>query len=454
MKLIDYASILSVVLLCSCGKESVEVLPVNEFPDPSDNIEVYNEKIYTQSEFCDFVGNSCSDYVNAYFTAEANNIFKLAVAAAFENDRSAVDRQVAREKKTLELLARSMWSVRKIDYAYWTVSSLGEPIRLSATLVVPVLNNSDVAHTLSAMSLCPPHESNGVAACPTKQGTLLMTRVAFNHAVVVPDYEGRGIAPQLPYSSMSAKVQARQAIDAELAALTILEDMGYSFAEGFGTYNIGVSAGCGIAYYTHYMIENILPQEQQDRINLISSFAADGVMDCGSFIEDYFSGFEYSSEAEEMFIGYMMRFTSIIEGIPESERGGYKAEDLFSHDILNEYGRVDMKHPLIKILKAEVVKNDINFNWEPKHPITLEASYDDTGIAPEHQAMGIYELLCNKQNGMPNRNVKLHMFETPLTVLASEYIGGDYSQLFTHMMADFISFLRGMENLDPSIVND
>ncbi len=454
MKLIDYASVLSVVLLCSCGKECVEEVTVSAFPDPSDrdNIELFDEKTYTQAEFCDFVGNSCSDYVNAYFTEEANNIFKLAVAAAFESDRSAVDRQVASEKKTLELLARSMWSINKIDYAYWTVSSLGEPIRLSATVVVPVLNNSDVAHTLSALSLCPPHQSNSVEACPTKQGTLLMTRVAFNHAVVVPDYEGRGIATQLPYSTMSAKVQARQAIDAELAALTILEDMGYQFAEGFGTYNIGISAGCGVSYYAHYMIENVLPEDQREKINLLISFAANGIVNNAVYVSDLLGNVEYTTE--EFFQGYMSTFYPVFNSVPESERGGYKVEDLYSHDILNQYGRIDLNHPIIKIIEAAMAENDVNYNWEPKHPLTFEASYDDTGVVPATQVQAAYELLCNKQNGIPNRNVKLHMFETPITVLASEYIGGDYSQLFTHMMADFISFLRGMQTLDPSIVND
>lgn len=453
MKLIDYAGILSVVLLCSCGKESIEeMVPASKFPDPSnrDNIELYNEKTYTQARFCEFIGNSCSDYVNAYFTEEVNNIFQLVAAAAFEKDRSAVDSQVAEEKglnRFISFMARDMWSVKKIDYAYWTISYSGEPIRLSATLVVPVLNSANVAHTLSGISLCSPHEANGDDACPTRQGTLLMARVAFNHAVVVPDYEGRGLTSSLNFSSIFPKVQARQAIDAELAALTILEDQGYLFADGFGTYNIGISAGCGVSYHVHYMVENVLTQEQSDRINLKMSFAADGIVDNTAYVNDLLSIDDFSEI--EAFQGIMMRFVPFFSCLPESERGGYEATDLLSGDILNEYHRVDMTHPLIKILKTAMASHDLNFNWEPNHPIIFEASYDDSGINPKNQAQAVAQMLGKRSNGLPNTNVHLQMFETPVTVLAAEYIGVESSALFTHMMADVISFLRAMENLEP-----
>ena len=453
MKLIDYAGILSIVLLCSCGKESIEQEPANVFPDPSnsDNIEIFNERIYSPAEFCDFIGNSCSDYINVYLTEDANAVFKLVAAQAVEKNRGAVDRQVAKENRTIELLARTMWSVKKIDYSYWTASTQGKPIQLSAALVVPVLNNSRVSHTLSAISLCPPHGANSAEACPTKLGTILMARVAFNHAVVVPDYEGRGITPQLGYAPIENRIQARQAIDAELAALTILKEEGYTWGEGFGTYNVGISGGCGVSYYSQYMIENVIPQEQRDRINLISTFAADGLIYLGTHLDTMFST-DMSNEG--MLQGVMSQFCPVIANLPESEKCGYKPEDLLSTAILDDNNKVNVNHPLIQILRKELIKNDINFNWEPKHPITFEGSYNDTSITPEYQIIGAYNLLRNRQDGMPNRNVKLHMFETPVTsMIANEIIGGDYAPLFPHLMADFISFVRGIENLDPSIVD-
>lgn len=450
MKLLSISGLISAVLFCSCDSGLTEELV---FPDPSasENIEIYSERTYTPDNFCEFIGNSLSDYVNSYFSEEANVIFQMTAKNAFDRGRQAVDRQVAREKRTIELVARGMWKVKKIDYAYWTVSFNGSPMRASASLIVPALNDDNTAHMLSALSLCCPQNSLTKESYPTKMGTLLMSRVAFNHAVVVPDYEGRGISSHFQFASMALVSHARQSIDAELAALTILKDKGYELSEDFGTYNIGVSEGCGVSYIAQKMIENDIPSAQRDRINLISTFAANGTPNGGTaFVDDALGNLEYTSE--EMYMYTMGTFAEYFRMLPESERGGYEADVLQTHEILKN-GKVDMSHPAIQALRNGFARNSIDYNWVPKHRLTFEASEDDAYINVNVQILPIYEMLRNKPDGIPNKNVILHLFTTPVTALASTYLGEDASAL-THLMADFLSFCRTMDNLDPSIIDE
>ena len=439
-----------IMLLGSCEKDDIVGNVSDDYIDPSDsdNIEVYYEKLYNPSEFCDFIGNSMSDYMEEYFGDEANTLFKASVSAAFAHTRSAVDRQVALEKNTSELLARSMWQVRRINYRYWSVSQTGTPIQLSASVVVPALRSANVSHTLSGLSLCPPHRSASLEHCPTKAGTLPMARVGFNHAVVVPDYEGRGMSSKKAFSVLSTSVHARQSIDAALAAMTILKNEGYIFSEDFGTYNIGISEGCGVAYTAHKIIENDITPRQRDILRLRMSFVANGIISHNAYIDDLFADFVYT---DDQALGIYMSYSSLYDyfsALPASETDGHQPDELLSTDILDQDGKIDMNNPVMVTLRKALSKNDILYNWNPQHPITFEGSTDDTNIVFNNHSAVAYDLLSQRPDGTENGNVRIQSFQTPISVKISDYLGPEY--FFTHLMADFISFNKAMNWLDPT----
>lgn len=442
-KFLSFAGILSLIMFCSCEKESVEEA-VN-YPDPSspENIDVYYEKLYEPMEFCEFIGNSFSDYIDAYFNKSANLIFQTMATAAFTANRSNVDKQVAEEKGVLPIIASTMWKVKIINYSYWSVGYDGQPIKLSASMCVPVLSNANVSHTLSGISMCPPHRSNDNSFCPTKAGTIMMARVAFNHAVVVPDYEGRGITSKRAFTELQTVAQARQLIDATLAGLTILKNQGYVQGPDFGLYNIGVSQGGDASYAAQKIIENDITPEQEAKLNLKETFSANGILNHSAFLDEQLADLTYQSD--EQIGGYFMIFEAYFKSLPESERGGFRPEDIYSHDLINEYGRVIMDHPMLQAIRKALAKNDIHYNWNPQHPLVIESSNDDTNIPQEHHGKYVYDLLIRRPDGSWNKNVELHTFSTPIAALASDYIGPEY--MFTHMMADFVSFERAISNL-------
>lgn len=442
------ASVMSVLMLvCSCEKDDIVGNVSDEYIDPSDsdNIEVYYEKLYNPSEFCDFIGNSMSDYMEQLFSEEANAIFKASVSTAFAHTRSAVDSQVALEKNTSELLARSMWQVRRINYRYWSVSQAGTPIQLSASVIVPALRNANVSHTLSGLSMCAPHKSATKEHCPTVAGTLLMARVGFNHAVVVPDYEGRGISSDFEFYSGKMLPHARQMIDATLAAMTILRNDGYVFSEDFGTYNIGISEGGGVVYCAHKLIENDIAPAQRDRINLKMTFSANGCVSMRNYstvlIDNNTFTEESLPEVTELLHQYLDR-------IPVSERNGHTADELLSPDILGQDGKLNMDNPAIRFIVEYMSKDDIAYNWNPQHPIVFEGSYDDSTIDFESQGAFAYDLLVRRPDGTENGNVRMQSFPTPISAKIGEYLGSEY--MFSHLMADFISFNKAMNWLDPT----
>lgn len=442
-KFLSFAGIMSVLLFCSCEKETVE--EAVSYPDPSspENVDIYYEKLYSPDEFCEFVGNSFSDYISAFMGDNASLNFKALVKASFDANRSCIDNRVAEEKGVMSIIASMMWKVRIVNYSYWSAGYDGQPIQLSATMCVPVLSNANVSHTLDGMSLCPPHMAYDDLHCPTRFGTIMMTRTAFNHAVVVPDYEGRGITSSRAFSDLQTLAQARQAIDASLAALTVLKNLGYVKGEDFGLYNIGVSQGGGVSYSIHKLIENDITPEQRDMLNLKETFCANGIVNHDSFIDEQLADVQYESDGQ--IAEYFYLFSNYFNTLPESERNGYSASDFQSHDLINGYSRIDMNHPLMQTLRTALCKNNIMYNWNPQHPIRFESSKDDVNVQQDHHSKYAYDMLAVRPDMSANPNVKFHSFSTPATTFASDYLGPEY--MLTHMIADFVSFAHAIGNL-------
>lgn len=430
------------LILNSCEKENgVSLVSV----DPSDpeTIDVYSEKTYSQLEFVNFVGESFDDYLSDFLSERLNLAVKQMILSIFQSNSGAVRSVVAQELGTSELLAATKWGVKVYNFTYVTLSYTGKPIKLSAALCVPVILDG-TTHDLSAISLCLPHMPIEKEFCATVNGSILMARLAFNHAVVVPDYQGRGVTASGPYSSLHTHDHAVQAIHAALAARTILEQKGFDL-KGVPLYNVGVSEGGEVAYDTQKLIENDITQTQRNALNLKLTFSANGIAQHSKYIATQMGIYEYTGE--QSFIDQMEFYADAFDCLSASEKQGHTGAELYSHDLLDKDNKIILDHPMIKLLQAGVERNDISYNWNPSHPLTLAASHDDNDVLYDDNALYMYNLLKNTPDGKTNTKVKLLDFNTPISAKVSDFLGPD--MMFAHVAADICCFIHAIRYEDP-----
>lgn len=443
--------IFALLSLMSCDNKAL-VFERGGSTNPADTVRlgVASSKTYSVSELVNLASGSLFDYVDDYLTPAFGLVVKTtvkdAVNDAVKANRKCVDNVVAMELNTSVSQAKNKWSVRIYNFNYLSTSYAGEPIILSAALCVPSVNG-DIAHSLDAMSLCPPHMSLSKDYCPTRKGTILMARVAFNHAVVVPDYQGRGVTSQFPFSDLHTMDHAKQSIDAALAALDILKQEGYVFGPDFGLYNVGVSAGGEVAYTAHKLIENDVVPDKRNLLNLKMTYAANGIVQHCKYVDVQMHIYKYKNEADHK--TEMDFYKGAFDCFTEYEKGGWTGEDLYSHDIMNEDMTINTGHPLINTLKRGLARNDMLYNWNPQQKLEMDGSPDDNDVIfSDHFQYAYNELLKNRPDGTPNANVILNSFDAPaLFTKVSDFVGPNY--MLAHIAADWECFKKAIQKPDP-----
>jgi len=397
----------------------------------------FSAKTYSPLEFIDFIGGAYDDYLSFLLTEKCNIIIKHALAVSFETNRSSLDSLVAKELDCSYGMARFGWNIKRYNYSYWSTSYQGEPIELSAVLCVPSLVNKD-GHAISAMSLCPPHYPLDPDVCPSNSGSVLLSRTVFNHAVVCPDYEGRGVTKDNPYSSFETMDHAIQAIDAAIAARALLEQEGYNFDDDFGLYNIGVSEGGGTSYAIHYLIEN--SGVDYSNLNLKLSFCANGLYRHEFMMREDMKNFRFDDPLffEEM----MYDYSEMFKCIPDSAKGEYSPEDFLKGEFMKEDWTVDIEHPLVEAFCKAMADNDITESWEPQCTLALAGNHDDDVMLYNQQPQYVVDLIGQSSNFV------LMDFSTPHSKFLGNYLGPEFE--LAHNMADVYCFIHAVSYEDPT----
>lgn len=412
---------------------------------------VYEKYSYTPAEFGKFLGHSFDDYCN-YLSDKLPipELLSYSFGVFVDNHRSIIDEIVAAETGFKVSEVQDKWSFCRYNYKYETTSYTGEPITLSAALIVPAVNITDFKHTISAISLCPPHMAIEDGYGPTTTGTVLMGRAVYNHAVIVPDFQGRGVTSGMTYSCLHTYDHATQAIDAVFAAKSLLEDLGYKFKDGIELYNVGVSEGGEKSYVIHKRIENDLTDNERKALNLKHNYAANGSIDHVQYVKDKVGRVEYTGDQED-FEESMEILKDAFECLTPEEKRGYESSVFYSTAILNPDGKtVNAEHPAVIALEDAMKRNNITYNWDPKSPLCLVGSTDDTTIEVNHHAVPAYEMLKYHPDWSANKNVELNTFSTPVVAKISELVGEKY--MVAHAVADIICFIHSIENEDPASV--
>lgn len=366
------------------------------------------------------------------------------------------------------------WQVVTYSYIYKTIDTRNQSINLSSTVSYlkdslgyfpPRVKTISVFHK----QFSPDEELGNIF-----KSVVIPARAIHGALVVFPDYQGAGytnINAFVPVSESYTK--ARQAIDAELAAIELISKLGVAeFDEDYFTENMGLSNGGSVAVAMQKILESdATDQEIKDAIKLRATYSAEGCYDYSDLIvplvEDNSTqgnnmfgitatikpfiliSFINSicSSYEEKFAGQGIKFEDYFcEGVNnlriEDEFGGtYTVKqylndgkfDIFSTffqdngflspksmmnpDFYKEDGSIDTQNPYVKLLIECCGRSEVISGWTPKSRLFITHSTRDDLIPIDHVVNAVDAL----SNGGTNRNVLCEYKKLSEHTLSSMY---------------------------------
>lgn len=355
--------------------------------------------------------------------------------------------------------------------SYNTVDVSGNPVVLSGDIC---FTNGGLSgkRQIETVSLFHTSFATTENRCCQYEDYAFFGRSIHNALVVFPHYQGFYSGNKYRVTLAESLLKARQAIDCEIAALELIEELdGVEMAPDYCTDNMGISCGTGPTLATHYLLEQdeTLVKLNDEFIHLRGSYCCEGpykyseiftyLVDnfpyedlqdsedfsqialisivvgtfdtwkglLDSFGNEYFKGIDdvkaYFNPS--LFTrGDLLDGTAVVNDVVDYFRQGkldhhtdmFKNAGLSSHEMINpelltEDGNLDVDNELIKALYAAFARNEvIAEGWSPKAQLTISHSTGDE-LCPFEQAYSVYRSLSG--NGR-SRNVKfntIHILE-------------------------------------------
>lgn len=177
------------------------------------------------------------------------------------------------------------WQLKTYLITYMTKDARGEDIELSANVSFIDEASEFVKRHLSSVTLFHTmfnidDNSKGEINTTKLMGDIVLpVRPFYNSLVVYPHYQGAGIDKGIhPITATESNLKARQAIDAELAALELLDTFdNVNMDEGYYTCNAGISTGGSVALALQKTLEgNPEYRDAASKIRLASTYVGEG----------------------------------------------------------------------------------------------------------------------------------------------------------------------------------
>lgn len=350
-------------------------------------------------------------------------------------------------------------------FSYNTVDVSGNPIVLSGDIC---FTNGGLSGTRQIGSVSLFHTSFATTEnrCCQYEEYAFIGRSIHDAIVVFPHYQGFYSGSNYRVTLAESLLKARQAIDCEVAALELIEELdGVEMASNYYTENMGISCGTGPTLATHYLLEQdeAMAKLNDERIHLRSSYCCEGpykYSDLFTYLVDNFpyedlqddedfsqialisivvgtfdtwkgltdsSGNEYFKGIDDVKVYFnpdlfsrtdLLDGTTVVTDVVDYFRQGkldhhtdmFKNAGLSSREMINpslftEDETLDENNELIKALYAAFARNEvIAEGWSPKAQLTISHSTGDE-LCPYDQAYSVYRSLSG--NGR-NRNVKFN----------------------------------------------
>lgn len=382
MKTIDLLPGMAAALLTSLCLISCEKAPLSEesvLPSDDASFEVIDVNSYSASEFAD----------------------RLGVEAPAETKCKALSYEIAR-------------------LSYTSIGANGKPVTLSMKIAYPEgiltkYHDPDYVVLDNHPTICSDVEA------PYYTDPIALAKAMDDALVVCPDYEGYGLTAANDHPYLCHELNARQSIDAALAALDYISaKKGISMEKKYYLQNCGYSQGGGIALAVHKYIENNLGAADKAKLNLKESLCGGGPYSPVVTFEKYkeWDELDYPTVAPMQIIGFMAGFPEIFadfeladfftpefynSGVIEMIRSKSYTIDEINEFIVSEFGSSkcsDMFSPAMYDENSELCKavtrcleiNDLTTGWAPVKKVTLFHSKKDN-VVPKENSDVAYEAL-------------------------------------------------------------
>lgn len=305
---------------------------------------------------------------------------------------------------------------------YQSVSGTGEEITLSMKIAYPkgILTKYQDPDFI-VLDNHPTYLSD--AEVPWNCNPIALAKALDDALVVCPDYEGYGISSHRDHPYLAHDLNARQSVDAVLAAIDYINSKkGIKMSKGYYLENYGYSQGAGIALAVHKYIENSLPAQDREKINLRLTYCGGGPYDPELTMRKYFEqdAISYPAIIPATLIGNMSAYPEYFKGI--------RLEDFFSDaflatgtidrirskqytiDEVNEYinkalgsnkcsdilrpEAFDPADPLNIAFSRSLSRSCVARGWTPVARVNIMHSREDQ-IVPMENALSAYEGLSD-----------------------------------------------------------
>ena len=230
-------------------------------------------------------------------------------------------------------LTGAQWQQRTYRFNYNTVNGRNEPAVLTGLVSFVCDGTGRINRNLRTVSLY--HIMFNVNQATTEMQAAMPSLRALHHTLVVtPLLQGSGVdAGNNPILVAEPLVKARQAIDCELAAIEVLDELGCAvkLRTDYYTENMGVSNGAAVALATQYLLETKAESPVVEKIRLRGTFCGAGCYDFSGMITKALSmkNMDEYSDAVAAMVPYAAMGT-IISANSVRGLGIYGLKDYFS----------------------------------------------------------------------------------------------------------------------------
>lgn len=350
------------------------------------------------------------------------------------------------------LFGQAYWQWQQHTFLYRTVDAFGKPIVLSGQMSFFADTTRQERSRIRTVSLYHLPYSVVVEDMLMTNSAVSLVRPIYGAMVVMPHGQGACYDRNNYRPHTESLLFARQDIDCELAAMELLEQLGYKLSDDYYTENMGISNGGTVAIAVQKLLETTEPREVTDRIRLRATYSGEGAMDYGSNLTDLIKvavtkpdDFHHSpicitlSFINSLFRSHPDEFAGCVpadyfcdefnamtmecDGKPCSlfdafNKGCYSADSLFeafsitsihqvlSKELFDSQDCLDLTHPLVKRLINAFSYNDLNGGWTPKTPIRLVHCINDSYI-PYETVRESFDKLHTLPDGSFNDNVSM-----------------------------------------------
>lgn len=221
------------------------------------------------------------------------------------------------------------WEFKVYSYNFRSLDFKGQPVVLSGIVAFPGSTDPKSTHTLNGITLLN-HPICTESTTPSKYGDAFLLRAFYNQAVVIPDQLGFGASQPYFFAETENERNSQNTIDAIIAAIKLMEQVGVKLKKGYATENFGVSHGGGMTYAFHHYMENKATAYEKKMVNLKGTFGGIGIISPG----EYFRGQDHM-DTPTVSPFYALSITKGILELNKNKLGGFEGKDFFRDDLFD-----------------------------------------------------------------------------------------------------------------------